>query len=68
MEAMLLRVMCCYNKMGGRVIYQRLKNRRQCNKALGFCFGTVIGFFTGSLENRCSLENRIFSIKNRSIR
>ena len=45
----------------GCVIYQRKKNRSKWNKAFGFCFGTAIGFFSGSLENWCSLKNRIFT-------
>ena len=39
------------------------KKRSKWNKAFGFCFGTAIVFFSGSLENRCSLKNRIFTLR-----
>ena len=45
----------------GRVIYQNKKKTRALLHALGFCFGTDVGFLSGSLENRCNLANQIYA-------
>ena len=53
------------NNIWGRVIYQRIKNRRQCNKALGFCFGTAIGFLVAASKTDVTSKTEYFQIKNR---
>ena len=53
--------------MWGRVIYQRKKNRSQCNKALGFCLGTAIGFLVAASKTDGASKTKYFQIKNRSM-